>query len=100
MAVNIIVKGDKELISIIKHIRYNIKDKSDITFELAKGMKEVVHVDTGYLKSTIYSNKNKAGAKAPYAGYEEERGNSHAFATRAIENFDIRKYANKLLGKW
>jgi hypothetical protein len=75
----------------------NIGDVEIITAELDALMKKFVHVDTGYLKSTIYHKGNVAGADAPYAGDEEERGGEHAFATRAIEAFNLKDFAD---GVW
>lgn len=67
-----------------------------ITEELDALMNKFAHVQTGYLKSTIYHKGNVAGADAPYAGYEEERGGDHAYATRAIEAWSIEKFADKV----
>lgn len=67
---------------------------SFITRHLAEGMRKHVHIDTKYLRSTIYHKKKIAGAKAAYAGYEEERGSSHAYATKAINDFHLETYAD------
>lgn len=74
-----------------------VENKKYITDSLAEGMRKVVHIDTGYLKSTIYSDTNMAGAKARYAGFEEERGGSHSFATKAIDGFDVEAYIDYLV---
>lgn len=59
--------------------------------ELAMFMRRFVHIHTGFLKSTIYSYGDKAGATAVYAGYEAARGGSHDFVERAIMALDIDK---------
>lgn len=79
-----------ELMEVIKQL----DDIEVVTKELDIQMNKVVHIVTGYLKSTIYHKGNVAGADAPYAGYEEGRGGSHAYATRAIEALDIEKFAD------
>lgn len=66
------------------------------TAQLDEGMTRVVHVRTGYLKSTIYHKDNVAGADAPYAGYEADRGGAHDFAEAAIEDFDIERWADEV----
>jgi hypothetical protein len=72
----------------------NIGDVEIITKELADLMSQYVHVDTGYLRSSIYYAGNSAGASAEYAGFEDDRGGSHAYGTRAAEDIDIEKWAD------
>lgn len=65
--------------------------------KLADLMQRYVHVKTGYLRSTIYYYGDKAGATAPYAGYEAERGGSHDFVSRAIDALDIDRTVTEAL---
>jgi hypothetical protein len=85
------------LTEALKKIIENIGDVEIITKPLADLMRDYVHVDTGYLKSTIYHDGPVAGASAPYAGYETERGGSHDFASQAMEAFDISAYADAVV---
>lgn len=94
MAVRVIVVGLDELTTDLKKLQVLLKNPELITWQLALNMNKVVHIKTGYLKSTIYHKNDVAGADAPYAGYEEERGGTHAYATRAIEDFSMEKYAD------
>lgn len=88
--------GFDELDRDLRRVIQNIGDIEIITKQLDALMKKFVHVESGYLKSTIYYRKNVAGADAPYAGTEEERGGEHAYATRAIEAFNLKQYADKV----
>jgi len=74
-----------------------IGDVEIITTQLDTLMQKFVHVDSGDLKKSIYHKGNVAGADAPYAGTEEERGGEHAFATQAIEAFNLKDFAD---GVW
>lgn len=77
-------------------VKERLDDVTLVTKVLAAEMRKVAHVHTGYLKSTIYYKGNVAGAKAPYAGYEELRGGSHALATIAIQSFNTGKYLDEV----
>jgi hypothetical protein len=70
----------------------NMNDLELITKPLASGMRKHAHVDTGYMRSSVYHKRDHAGADADYAGFEADRGGSHDFAVRAIEGFDIDEY--------
>ena len=97
MAANVRVIGANELGISLAQRRRLMADPELITWQLALNMSQVVHRVTGYLQSSIYHKGPVAGAKAPYAGIEEERGPDHDYATQAIENFSIEKYADKLV---
>lgn len=86
------VIGLTPLIADLQTMHKLQQDPKLITRPLARAMTSCVHVDSGYLRSTIYYQNNVAGARAPYAGTEEERGGSHAYATRAIDSFNEGKY--------
>ena len=96
MGTKVIIVGLFELTRDLKKLQVLLKNPELITWQLDLNMNKVVHVRTGYLKSTIYHKRNIAGADAPYAGYEEERGGGHAYATQAIEDFSIEKYADEV----
>lgn len=91
------ITGLDELVQDIEKVIRLIKDPELITSELARYMRKFVHTRTGHLKSTIYYKHNIAGAKAPYAGYEEVRGGSHAFAKQAEQAFNMGRYADKIM---
>lgn len=94
------VEGVAEIIGALREIGEAL-DKSDpITGQLVSDMEKFVHRRTGYLASTFYQKTAVAGADAPYAGYEEERGGEHAYATQAIEDFDTEKYIDELVEAW
>ena len=88
------VIGLKELQEALAKIKANIDNVEIITRPLADLMRDYVHVDTGYLQSTIFYSGNVAGASAPYAGYEADRGGDHDYAELAVEAFDIEAYAD------
>lgn len=88
---DLLEKDLKEVAELLKHPEI-------ITEELDAQMNNFVHQITGYLKSTIYHTNHIAGADAPYAGFEEERGGGHAYATRAIEAWSIEKFGDRVMG--
>lgn len=94
------ITGHKHVIQGLDQILDNIEDPEIITEDLAEGMRKYVHVQTGYLKSTIYYKHNVAGADAPYAGHEAARGGEHNFPQKAIDAFDINKYADNIVKDW
>lgn len=89
--------GLPELNKALAEIARNIKKPDLVTIPLVRSMTKFVHVDTGYLKSTIYRKTWIAGADAPYAGYEADRSGEHDYAERAIEDFDIDAYLDSLV---
>lgn len=91
------VIGADEIAVALKAISFNLDDLKLITTPLMRLMKTYAHVDTGYMRKNIYHRNYGLEAIAPYAGYEEERGGSHAFGTRAIEDFDVDKWANSIV---
>lgn len=64
---------------------------------LAEGMRKHAHVDTGRMRSSVYSKHDHSGADAPYAGYEADRGGSHDFGQAAIDDFDARKFLEHIV---
>ncbi len=95
MAVKII--GARALHAALVGVLQNIGDLSLVTERLEKDMTKYAHVETGYMKSTIYHTFNIAGADASYAGFEADRGGSHDFAQRAINAFPVEEYFNKIV---
>jgi hypothetical protein len=74
-----------------------VGNKSIVTKQLDTDMRRFAHVITGFMESTIFHDRNIAGADAFYAGYEADRGGSHDYAQRAINAFPVEKYFNKLV---
>lgn len=97
MAANVRVIGAKELGISLGEMKQLAENPELITWQLALNMSKVVHRITGYLQGSIYHKGAVAGAKAPYAGYEEERGSPHDYATQAIENFSMERYADGVI---
>lgn len=95
MTVKII--GAKRLHRALTEVLQNIGDVSLITSRLVIDMTKYAHVITGYMKSTIYHKDNIAGADAPYAGYEADRGGSHDYAQRAINAFPVDDYFDEVV---
>ncbi len=95
MAVKII--GAKELHAALVGLIKNVGNKKLITKRLEVDMRKFAHVDTGYMKSTIYHTFNIAGADAYYAGFEADRRGSHDFAQRAINAFPVEEYFNEIV---
>jgi hypothetical protein len=96
--------GLPELNAALEEIAERLEDKSLITKPLAEGMERVVHEITGHLKSTIKYNDTIAYADADYAGYEADRGDQlaggktgHDFGQRAIDDFDVDKWADEIV---
>lgn len=74
-----------------------VGNKSIVTKQLDKDMRRFAHIITGFMESTIFHNRNIAGADAFYAGFEADRGGSHDYAQRAINAFPTEKYFDKLV---
>jgi hypothetical protein len=91
------VIGLKELQEALAKIKANLENMEIATKSLADSMREYVHVDTEYLKSTIGYSGNIAHADTPYAGAEADRGGSHDYATLAVDAFDIESYADSVV---
>ena len=92
------VTGLDEVIGDMERLRQNVQNLPDHVAEmLSEEMTQVVHVVTGYLRSTIYERKNIAGATAFYAGMEADRGGEHDFPGRAIEALDEDKILEWLM---
>ncbi len=92
------ITGDKALSRSFDAMRDHIKNTEPVAKALAQYMRQYVHVRTGYLRSTIYHRPNLAGAKSDYAGYEAERGGSHAYDLQAIESTKLDLYADRIEG--
>lgn len=95
MAVRVI--GLKELIGALDGMVEVIEDEKLVPEMLVHNMESFAHRRTGYLASTIYHKSNVAGASAPYAGYEADRGGSHDYAQRAIDAFNAGAYLDKIV---
>jgi hypothetical protein len=95
MAVEVI--GARELGDALEKIAKLLDEPELITKQLERSMSEFAPVRTGHLKSSIYHKNDVAGAKADYAGWVEEMGDKYAYGTRAIEDFDIKKYADQVV---
>jgi hypothetical protein len=91
------VIGVEDIQKALEQIRANINNLEIVTRPLAASMREYVHVDTGYLQSTIGYSGNVAFAEAKYAGYEADRGGDHDYATQAVDGFDIEAYADTVV---
>lgn len=85
MNLSISIHGLEDVTGDMERLRQNVKDMPDhVADVLGENMTDVVHVVTGYLRSTIYNRKNVAGATAFYAGVEADRGGEHDFPARAV----------------
>lgn len=91
------ILGLEELKRALQEILERLQDRRQVTKPLADRMEDYVHRDTGYLASTIFWNDEIAGATAPYAGIEEERGGGHAYGSKAIQNFNIDAYSDTVV---
>lgn len=89
--------GLPPIITGLKNVSEALEDTSLITEDLAEGMRRYAHVATGYLRSTVYHEEAIAGASAPYAGFEADRGGEHDFAQKAVDAFKIDEYADMLV---
>jgi hypothetical protein len=87
----------EELQEALAKIRANLENVEISGRPLADLMRDYVHVDTGYLQSSIYYSGNVVGASAPYAGDEADRGGDHDYAELAIQAFDIEAYADTVV---
>lgn len=99
MSYEITIIGGQDVVVELGNMRRRIADPEEISAPLAENMRKVVHVITGYLKSTIYHEGLVAAATAHYAAYEARRGGSHDFATRAAKMFDMNRYGDRMIGK-
>ena len=93
-------KGFKQLALDTEKVIKLLRKPELITSALHSSMTKFVHVETGDLRKSLFFKGNIAGSKLAYAGFEEEREGSHAYATRAIKAFDVNKYANELMEPW
>lgn len=95
MAVKVV--GAKELGDALEKIGKLIENPELVTEQLDRSMNKFAPVRTGHLKSSTYHKENIAGAKADYAGWVEEMGKPYAYATEAIEDFNVNKFADQLV---
>lgn len=91
------VIGAERLQRALNDVLQNILDISLVTSRLDIDMTKYAHVDTGYLKGTIYHKDNIAGAKAEYAGYEADRSTEHDYAQKAIDVFPVEDYFDEVV---
>lgn len=99
MSYQITIVGGQDVIVELGNMRKRIADPEEISAPLADIMREVVHVVTGHLKSTIYHEGLVAAATAHYAAYEARRGGDHDYATRAVKMFDMDRFGDRIIGK-
>jgi hypothetical protein len=97
MADRVIVIGAKELGSDLEKVEKLLENPELITKQLDRSMNRFSPYRTGHLKSSIYHKGNIAGAKADYAGWVELMGHKYAYATEAIEDFNVNKYADQIM---
>ena len=90
------ITGDKQLKRELDQLSKNIENIKFATEILERDMVRFVHIDTGFLKSTIFSDDEVAGATAGYAGVEADRGGEHDYAQLAIDAFNMEEYADKI----
>jgi hypothetical protein len=80
------VTGVPEVNQVFDEIAHNIGNvPSRLADQMTTYMREEVHVQSGYLHSTIHSDGPYAMANAPYAGFEADRGGAHDFPALAEE---------------
>lgn len=91
------VIGGDELHKALVEMIQRTGDKSLITQRLDMDMRKYAHIITGFMKSTIYHNRNIAGADAYYAGFEADRRGAHDYAQRAINAFPVEKYLDHIV---
>lgn len=98
MTTKVYIIGADELSADFERMARIIKDEPElITGQLDESMSRFAHVITGYLLGSIYHRGLVAGADAPYAGYEADKGGDHDFAEQAIEDFDLERYADEVV---
>lgn len=90
------VTGIKELAVALEIMQELLKKPELVTKELDRLMTKHAPERTGHLKSTIYHKHNVAGAKADYAGWVEEMGKPYDYATQAIDDLKLDKYADQV----
>ncbi|KKN57470.1 hypothetical protein LCGC14_0561820 [marine sediment metagenome] len=95
MTVKII--GARQLQRALAEVLQNIGDVSLVTSRLVIDMTKYAHIATGFLRGSIYHKDNIAGAKAPYAGFEADRGGLHDYAQRAINVFPVENYFDEIV---
>ena len=91
------VIGGEDLHRALVKMLALVGNKSLVTKQLDTDMRRFAHVITGFMESTIFHDRNIAGADAFYAGYEADRGGSHDYAQRAINAFPAEKYFDKIV---
>lgn len=91
------IKGFQKLEVDLGTMQTLLKNPELATEPLDVLMTKHAPVLTGALKGSIYHKNNIAGAKAPYAGFVEEMDNEYAYATKAIKEFHMEDYADKIM---
>ena len=94
------VIGGEDLHRALVKMLALVGNKSLVTKQLDTDMRRFAHVITGFMESTIFHDRNIAGADAFYAGFEADRGGSHDYAQRAINAFPVKKYFDKIVSPW
>jgi hypothetical protein len=93
----ITITGDKDIIIALEGIRRRTLDPEEAAAPLAESMRRYAHVMTGYLRDSIYHEGNFAVASAPYAEYEADRGGDHDFAGQAVDDFNMERFADRIV---
>lgn len=91
------VIGLDELQEALAKIKANLDNVEIVTKSLAEGMRQYVHVDSGDLQASIDFQGAIAYAETDYAGLEADRGDSHDYATLAIEAWDVEAWADEVV---
>jgi hypothetical protein len=94
VGVRVKVTGVEELRAALAEMTRRIEDTEIVAEEIAEDMREEVPVDTGHLRSTIYSRAATAGASAPYAGYVAEYVD---YPGMAIKTFDLDRWLDYVM---
>lgn len=91
----ITVENAEEWADLVEKVLPTFKAKT--AEQLVENMQDVVHVDTGFLKSSINFQDDVVYSTAEYAGVEVQRGGDHDFVGIAIEMTDTDKIMEEVL---
>ena len=93
---NISVVGLAEWAVLFDKILDKLKDET-FAREISELFARYAHVDTGFLRSSMYYSNGTAGSRAIYASVEVDRGGSHDFVTQALNAFDLEATVSEAL---
>lgn len=95
---NVTIIGADEVRGLLDKIQMRIEEvPAYLAKQTSDYMIDVVHVITGYLKSTIHPDGPWAIADAYYAGFEADRGWSHDFPELALGHLTAELIAGKIV---